>query len=61
MHQVVINSYVNTGLTVLFLFVVFSVLVYALRAIAKARRSSERTDRETPYVALTEEQQKVWL
>lgn len=61
MHQVVVNSYVNTGLTVLFLFVVFSVLVYALRAIAKARRSSERTDRETPYVALTEEQQKVWL
>lgn len=61
MHQVVINSYVNTGLTVLFLFVVFSVLVYALRAIAKARRSSERTDRESPYVALTDEQQKAWL
>ena len=61
MHQVVVNSYVNTGLTVLFLFVVFSVLVYALRAIAKARRSSERSDRETPFVALSEEQQKVWL
>jgi len=61
MHQVVVNSYVNTGLTILFLFVVFSVLVYALRAIAKARRSSERSDRESPYVALTEEQQKVWL
>jgi len=61
MHQVVINSYVNTGLTVLFLFVVFSVLVYAIRAILKARASSERTDRESPYVALTEEQQKAWL
>jgi carbon starvation protein CstA len=61
MHQVVVNSYVNTGLTVLFLFVVFSVLVYALRAIAKARRSSERSDRETPFVALSEEQQKAWL
>ncbi|MBD9479631.1 carbon starvation CstA family protein [Pseudoxanthomonas sp. PXM02] len=61
MHQVVINSYVNTGLTVLFLFVVFSVLFYAIKAILKARASSERTDRETPYVALTEEQQKVWL
>ncbi len=61
MHQVVINSYVNTGLTVLFLFVVFSVLFYAVKAILKARASSERTDRESPYVALTEEQQKVWL
>ncbi|CAN7208167.1 carbon starvation protein A [Pseudoxanthomonas sp. LjRoot143] len=61
MHQVVINSYVNTALTVLFLFVVFSVLLYAVKAILKARASSERTDRETPYVALTEEQQKVWL
>jgi carbon starvation protein CstA len=61
MHQVVVNSYVNTALTVLFLFVVFSVLFYAVRAIAKARASSSRTDRETPYVALSEEQQKVWL
>jgi len=61
MHQVVINSYVNTALTVLFLFVVFSVLFYAVKAILKARASSERTDRESPYVALTEEQQKVWL
>lgn len=61
MHQVVVNSYVNTALTVLFLFVVFSVLFYAVRAIAKARASSVRTDRETPYVALSDEQQKVWL
>ncbi|KRA53346.1 carbon starvation protein A [Pseudoxanthomonas sp. Root65] len=61
MHQVVVNSYVNTALTVLFLFVVFSVLFYAVRAIAKARANSARTDRETPYVALSEEQQKVWL
>ena len=61
MNQVVVNSYVNTALTVLFLFVVFSVLVYAIRAIAKARRSSERTDRETPFVALADDQVKAWL
>ncbi len=61
MHQVVINSYVNTGLTVLFLFVVFSVLLYAVKAILKARASSVRTDRESPYVALTDEQQKAWM
>ncbi|MFT3669158.1 MAG: carbon starvation CstA family protein [Pseudoxanthomonas sp.] len=61
MHQVVVNSYVNTGLTVLFLFVVFSVLVYAIKAILKARASSVRTDRESPYIALTDEQQKAWM
>ena len=61
MNQVVVNSYVNTALTVLFLFVVFSVLVYAIRAIAKARRTSERTDRETPFVALGDDQVKAWL
>ncbi|WP_372015387.1 carbon starvation CstA family protein [Pseudoxanthomonas sp. 10H] len=61
MQQVVVNSYVNTALTVLFLFVVFSVLVYAVRAIARARRTSERTDRETPFVALTDDQVKAWL
>ncbi|WP_447940320.1 carbon starvation CstA family protein [Pseudoxanthomonas mexicana] len=61
MHQVVVNSYVNTGLTVLFLFVVFSVLLYAVKAILKARASNVRTDRESPYVALTDEQQKAWL
>jgi len=61
MNQVVINSYVNTALTVLFLFVVASVLFYAVRAIAKARRSTTRTDRETPFVALSDEQVKAWL
>ncbi|TWI00247.1 carbon starvation protein [Luteimonas cucumeris] len=57
MQQVMINNYVNAGLTALFLFVVFSVLFYAIGAIAKARRSTQRTDRETPYIALTSEQQ----
>jgi carbon starvation protein CstA len=61
MQQVVVNGYVNTVLTALFLFVVFSVLLYSIRSIAAARRSSARTDRETPYVALSEDQQKAWL
>ena len=52
MQQIMINSYVNTGLTVLFLFVVLSILVYALSAIRKARANSLRTDQETPYVAV---------
>ena len=52
MQQVMVNNYINAGLTALFLFVVFSVLVYSVKAILAARASSARTDRETPYVAL---------
>ena len=52
MQQIMFNSYVNTGLTALFLFVVLSILVYAVSAVRKARRNPERTDRETPYVAV---------
>ncbi|MGH8031734.1 MAG: carbon starvation CstA family protein [Luteimonas sp.] len=60
MQQIMINSYVNTGLAALFLFVVFSVLVYALRAVRKARANPERSDRETPRVALSAEQQTLY-
>ncbi|MGY8564963.1 carbon starvation CstA family protein [Stenotrophomonas rhizophila] len=52
MQQIVVNAYVNTGLTVLFLFVVFAILAYAIKTVVAARRSPQRTDRETPYVAL---------
>lgn len=56
MHQVVTNAYVNTTLTALFLFVVAAVLVYSIKAIVSARRNPQRSDRETPYVALTQAQ-----
>ncbi|WP_226427222.1 carbon starvation CstA family protein [Xanthomonas sp. NCPPB 2865] len=52
MQQIVTNAYVNTGLTVLFLFVVGSILIYAIKTIVIARRNPQRSDRETPYVAL---------
>ncbi|AKK63448.1 carbon starvation protein A [Xanthomonas oryzae pv. oryzicola] len=52
MRQIVTNAYVNTGLTVLFLFVVASILIYSIKTIMAARRNRQRTDRETPYVAL---------
>lgn len=52
MQQIAFNSYVNTGLTALFLFVVFSVLFYAVGAVRKARANPQRSDRETPYVAV---------
>jgi carbon starvation protein len=57
MQQIMINNYVNAALTALFLFVVLAVLFYAVKAIARARASTARTDREQPYVALTSEQQ----
>ncbi|MDV3469307.1 carbon starvation CstA family protein [Stenotrophomonas sp. C3(2023)] len=52
MQQIVVNAYVNTSLTVLFLLVVFSILFYALKTIAAARRNPQRTDKETEYVKL---------
>jgi carbon starvation protein len=52
MQQIVVNAYVNTGLTALFLLVVASVLVYSIKTIVAARRNPQRSDRETPYVAL---------
>lgn len=57
MQQVMVNNYINAGLTALFLFVVLSVLVYSIGAIVKARRNPQRSDKETPYIALTPEQQ----
>ncbi|MBJ6978756.1 MULTISPECIES: carbon starvation CstA family protein [unclassified Luteimonas] len=61
MQQIMINNYVNAGLTALFMFVVVAVLVYSVGAVRKARANPARSDRETAYVALTEEQRKVWL
>ncbi|MCD9005287.1 carbon starvation protein A [Luteimonas sp. XNQY3] len=61
MRQVVVNGYVNAGLTVLFLFVVFSVLFFAVRAILRARRATAPTVKESAFVELTPEQQQAWL
>ncbi len=61
MKQVVFNSYVNAGLTALFLLVVAGILIYAVKAIRAARRHPRRRDRETAYVALSEDQRKAWL
>ncbi|WP_045727945.1 carbon starvation CstA family protein [Xanthomonas sp. GPE 39] len=52
MQQIVTNAYVNTGLTVLFLCVVLAILIYSIKTILAARRKPQRSDRETPYIAL---------
>jgi carbon starvation protein len=56
MHKIVVNAYVNTGLTALFLFVVAAILIYSIKTILAARRSTVRTDRETPYVQVDPQQ-----
>jgi len=61
MQQVVINGYVNATLTALFLLVVVSILIYSVRTIMKARRNPQRSDQQSAYVALTEQQQQAWL
>jgi carbon starvation protein len=52
---VIINAYTNAGLTVLFLFVVFSILFYALKVGIAAWGTKERTDKEAPFQAMPQE------
>lgn len=49
MQHVIFNAYTNATLTVLFLFVVFSVLIYAIKVGRAAWVSPERSDKETPF------------
>jgi len=52
MQHVIINAYTNAGLTVLFLFVVFSILFFAIKVGVAAWGTKERTDKESPYQAM---------
>ncbi|NUT77077.1 carbon starvation protein A, partial [Pseudomonas sp. C1C7] len=54
MQHVIFNAYTNATLTALFLFVVFSILFFALKVGVAAWGSKERTDKEAPYQALPE-------
>lgn len=52
MHHVIYNAYTNATLTALFLFVVFSILFYALKVGIAAWGNKERTDKEAPFQAV---------
>ncbi|WP_026145385.1 carbon starvation CstA family protein [Pseudomonas asplenii] len=52
MQHVIFNAYTNATLTALFLFVVFSILFYALKVGVAAWGNKERTDKETPFQAV---------
>ncbi|MCO7597510.1 carbon starvation protein A, partial [Pseudomonas guariconensis] len=54
MQHVVFNAYTNAGLTVLFLFVVLSILYFALQVGRRAWAKPERTDKESPFQPLPE-------
>ena len=54
MQHVIFNAYTNAGLTILFLFVVFSILFYAVKVGRAAWSKTERTDKEAPYQAMPE-------
>ncbi|VVN80576.1 carbon starvation CstA family protein [Pseudomonas fluorescens] len=51
MQHVIYNAYTNATLTALFLFVVFSILFFALKVGIAAWGTKERTDKETPFQA----------
>jgi len=52
MQHVIFNAYTNATLTALFLFVVFSILFYALKVGIAAWGTKERTDKEAPFQAV---------
>ncbi|MDO4233551.1 carbon starvation CstA family protein [Pseudomonas sp.] len=52
MQHVIYNAYTNATLTALFLFVVFSILFYALKVGIAAWGNKERTDKEAPFQAV---------
>ena len=52
MQHVIYNAYTNATLTVLFLFVVLSVLFYAVKVGRAAWVKPQRSDREAPYQAI---------
>ncbi|MDU9026294.1 carbon starvation CstA family protein, partial [Pseudomonas corrugata] len=52
MQHVVFNAYTNATLTTLFLFVVLSILFYAIKVGVAAWGTKERTDKEAPFQAL---------
>ncbi|OSM97079.1 MULTISPECIES: carbon starvation CstA family protein [Lonsdalea] len=54
MNHIVINNYTNAGLSILFLVVVYSIIFYGIRTWLNARKTDQRTDKETPYVPIPE-------
>ena len=54
MRQIVLNNYTNAALSILFLVVVYSILIYGIKIWRQADKNPQRTDQETPYVPVPE-------
>ncbi|CDH03866.1 carbon starvation CstA family protein [Xenorhabdus bovienii] len=54
MNHIVVNNYTNAGLSILFLVVVYSIIIYGIKTAIKASKNLARTDNETPYVPVPE-------
>ncbi|MDC9593483.1 carbon starvation CstA family protein [Xenorhabdus sp. IM139775] len=54
MNHIVVNNYTNAGLSILFLIVVYSIIIYGIKTAINANKNPERTDNETPYVPVPE-------
>ncbi|WP_062381852.1 carbon starvation CstA family protein [Pseudomonas abietaniphila] len=54
MQHVIFNAYTNAALTTLFLFVVLSILFYAVKVGRTAWVKKERSDKEAPFQAMPE-------
>ncbi|MGY4490736.1 carbon starvation CstA family protein [Pseudomonas sp. TE3610] len=52
MQHVIFNAYTNAALTGLFLLVVFSILLFAIKVSIAAWGKKERTDKESPFQAV---------
>lgn len=52
MERVLVNDYVNTGLTAIFMLVVINIVVFGFISVRRARANPKSTSQETPYVAL---------
>ncbi|KVE29970.1 carbon starvation protein A [Burkholderia singularis] len=49
MQRIIFNDYVDAALAGLFIFVVLSIAVYGVIAVARARRTAQPSSRETPF------------
>jgi len=54
MHQIIMNNQIDAGMAALFIFLVVSILIFAVPACFKALRQNKRTDQETPFEPMPE-------
>ncbi|MGB4466917.1 MAG: carbon starvation CstA family protein [Azovibrio sp.] len=54
MQQIILNNQIDAGMAALFLFLVISILLFAIPACVRALRQPQRTDQETPFEPMPE-------